>query len=125
MSSSQIELNFYRFTSIGVSLLDSLDELVGEGKIPPQLAMKVMEKFDKIAAGKVPLVDKKALIRGHVDFYRGADEVWQFVLDDAQLWMEDEGRPSKTRKADATSSRLKIVAIKSSAAVEGEQQTRR
>lgn len=43
MSSSKVENNFYRFTSVGISLLDSLDELVGEGKITPQLAMKVMQ----------------------------------------------------------------------------------
>lgn len=34
-------------SSIGLALIDSLDELVHSGRIEPQLAMKVIATFDK------------------------------------------------------------------------------
>lgn len=38
----------YRQTKIGESLVEALDELVSEEKIPPDMAMKVLEQFDKV-----------------------------------------------------------------------------
>ena len=36
--------------SIGVTLVDTLDDMVNEGRIEPQLAMKVVSRFDKAVA---------------------------------------------------------------------------
>jgi hypothetical protein len=41
---------FYRGSSIGMALTDSLDELITSGSITPQLAMKVLQQFDKTLA---------------------------------------------------------------------------
>ncbi|KAF7367173.1 Transcription initiation factor IIA gamma subunit [Mycena sanguinolenta] len=41
---------FYRGSSIGMALTDSLDELITSGAITPQLAMKVLQQFDKSLA---------------------------------------------------------------------------
>lgn len=38
----------YRQTKIGESLVEALDELVSEEKLPPDMAMKVLEQFDKV-----------------------------------------------------------------------------
>jgi transcription initiation factor TFIIA small subunit len=38
----------YRKSSIGSSLVDSLDELVTNGTISPLLAVKVLMQFDKV-----------------------------------------------------------------------------
>lgn len=37
-------------SSIGTTLIDSLDELVNSSRIEPQLANKILQTFDKIAA---------------------------------------------------------------------------
>lgn len=34
--------------SLGLSLTDTLDDLINEGRIEPQLAMKILSTFDKI-----------------------------------------------------------------------------
>ena len=34
--------------SIGLSLTDTLDDLINEGRIEPQLAMKILSTFDRI-----------------------------------------------------------------------------
>ena len=36
--------------SIGIALIDTLDELVNQSSIEPQLAMKVLATFDKAAS---------------------------------------------------------------------------
>src|SRR5690348_4694538 len=36
--------------SLGVSLTDALDELIGDERIDPQLAMKVLTQFDRVIA---------------------------------------------------------------------------
>lgn len=41
----------YRQTKIGESLVEALDELVSEDKLPPEMAMKVLEQFDKVREG--------------------------------------------------------------------------
>lgn len=38
------------FISIGLTLVDTLDDMVQEGRIEPQLAMKVVSRFDKAAS---------------------------------------------------------------------------
>ena len=37
----------YRRSTLGVTLLDSLDELITARRIEPQLAMKILSNFDK------------------------------------------------------------------------------
>jgi hypothetical protein len=34
--------------SLGLSLTDTLDDLINEGRIEPQLAMKILSTFDKV-----------------------------------------------------------------------------
>ena len=41
------DANFLALASLGLALIDTLDELVHGGHIEPQLAMKVILSFDK------------------------------------------------------------------------------
>ena len=40
--------HLYRFSSLGLSLTDTLDDLINEQRIEPQLAMKVLANFDRV-----------------------------------------------------------------------------
>ena len=37
----------YRGSSIGEALIDTIDDLINDGRIEPQLAMKILSNFDK------------------------------------------------------------------------------
>lgn len=41
------------FCSIGTALTDSLDELITQGDIPPQLAMRVLQQVSAIASPRL------------------------------------------------------------------------
>lgn len=43
----RIDADLLRSCSIGLALIDTLDDLVHDGRIEPQLAMKVIATFDR------------------------------------------------------------------------------
>ncbi|KAJ5159760.1 uncharacterized protein N7482_006764 [Penicillium canariense] len=45
---SQSYYELYRGSSLGLALTDTLDDLINEGRIEPQLAMKILTTFDKV-----------------------------------------------------------------------------
>jgi transcription initiation factor TFIIA small subunit len=118
--------------SLGLSLTDTLDDLINEGRIEPQLAMKILSTFDRIItevlADKVRArltfkvyasrralsalfhEFKKAnaallLLQGHLDTYRFCDEVWTFLIKDVTFKLDNQ----TTVQAD----KVKIVSCNS------------
>ncbi|KAJ7579036.1 transcription initiation factor IIA, gamma subunit, helical domain-containing protein [Mycena floridula] len=100
---------FYRGSSIGMALTDSLDELITSGAITPQLAMKVLQQFDKSLADiMVKQVKTKTTLKGHLKTYRLCDDVWTFIVKDPAFKMENSEM--------VTAKTVKIIACKNSAA---------
>ncbi|KAE8212486.1 hypothetical protein CF327_g3869 [Tilletia walkeri] len=80
----------YRRSSIGVQLTDALDELIQSGHINPVLAMKVLTQFDKsVADALAKSVKAKSNIKGHLHTYNSCDEVWTFIVKNAQLKLDN------------------------------------
>jgi transcription initiation factor TFIIA small subunit len=95
----------YRRSSIGLALTDALDELISDGKVDPQLAMKVLSHFDRCITDTLSSGVKSRLsFKGHLDTYRFCDEVWTFVIADARFKFEGE---------QVSADRIKIVACNS------------
>ncbi|KAJ7096608.1 transcription initiation factor IIA, gamma subunit, helical domain-containing protein [Mycena belliarum] len=102
---------FYRGSSIGMALTDSLDELITSGAITPQLAMKVLQQFDKsLADTLVKQVKAKTQLKGHLKTYRLCDDVWTFIVKQATFKLEGNDSVS--------SPRIKIIACKNGDAIE-------
>ena len=98
--SSQYEL--YRRSTLGTALTDTLDELIQEGSLDPQMAMKVLAQFDEsIAEALNTKVRSRANLKGHLYEYRFCDDVWTFVIDNAVFRFDNE---------TSSSPRVKIVA---------------
>ncbi|TCD68754.1 hypothetical protein EIP91_009900 [Steccherinum ochraceum] len=102
---------FYRGSSIGMALTDSLDELITSGAITPQLAMKVLQQFDKSLADTiVKQVKTKTTLKGHLHTYRLCDDVWTFIVKNPSFKMESNEMVSAQK--------IKIVACKNGDAIE-------
>ncbi|KAI0000622.1 transcription initiation factor IIA gamma subunit [Russula compacta] len=105
---------FYRGSSIGMALTDSLDELITSGAITPQLAMKVLQQFDKSLADiMVKQVKTKTTLKaccGHLHTYRLCDDVWTFLVKNASFKMESNDT--------VTAPKIKIIACKNGDAIE-------
>ncbi|KAI9752839.1 MAG: Transcription initiation factor IIA small chain (TFIIA 13.5 kDa subunit) [Chaenotheca gracillima] len=80
----------YRRSSIGMSLTDTLDDLITERRIEPQLAIKILTKFDQcITEILAEKVKARLTFKGHLDTYRFCDEVWTFLIKDVNFKLEN------------------------------------
>ncbi|OCK77706.1 transcription initiation factor IIA, gamma subunit [Lepidopterella palustris CBS 459.81] len=80
----------YRRSSVGSALTDTLDALITQNRIEPQLAMKILTNFDKAVADI--LADKvkaRLTFKGHLDTYRFCDEVWTFIIKDINFKLDN------------------------------------
>jgi len=109
-----------------MALTDSLDELITSGSITPQLAMKVLQQFDKSLADvmvkqvktkttlkvrflSLPVLSSQ-LFQGHLHTYRLCDDVWTFIVKNASFKMEGNEM--------VQGQRIKIIACKNGEAIE-------
>ncbi|KAI1431879.1 transcription initiation factor iia small chain [Xylaria sp. CBS 124048] len=94
----------YRRSSIGGALMDTLDDLITEAHIDPQLAMRVLANFDRaIAEILQDRVRARLTFKASLDTYRFCDEVWTFQLKNVTFKMDSGGQ-------QVTAERVKIVA---------------
>jgi len=96
----------YRRSSVGMALTDTLDQLISDQRLDPQLAMKVIQNFDK-AVSEV-LADKvrsRMSFKGHLDTYRFCDDVWTFIIKDINFKLDNSQQ--------VHSDRIKIVSCSS------------
>ncbi|KAF8858283.1 hypothetical protein DH86_00002467 [Scytalidium sp. 3C] len=90
-----------------MALTDTLDDLISERRIEPQLAMKILANFDRsITEVLAEKVKARLTFKGHLDTYRFCDEVWTFLIKDVTFKMENS---SQTVQAD----KVKIVSCNS------------
>ncbi|KAG8527515.1 Transcription initiation factor IIA small chain (TFIIA 13.5 kDa subunit) [Bacidia gigantensis] len=92
MNNNASYYELYRGSSIGMSLIDTLDELVHSGRLEPQTAMKVISTFDKsITEVLADRVKTRLNFKvGHLDTYRFCDDVWTFLVSDVNFKMENQ-----------------------------------
>jgi transcription initiation factor TFIIA small subunit len=83
---------FYRATSIGDALMETLNDLITEHRISGDLAIKVLHNFDRVVP-EVLAADVKAttLIKGKINHYKLVDEVLTFVLKNAKFTTRENG----------------------------------
>ncbi|KAK2659966.1 hypothetical protein Ddye_006499 [Dipteronia dyeriana] len=89
----------YRRSTIGMCLTDTLDEMVQNGTLTPELAIQVLVQFDKSMTEALETqVKSKVTIKGHLHTYRFCDNVWTFILQDA-VFKSDECQETVDRMA--------------------------
>ncbi|KAF8913574.1 hypothetical protein CPB85DRAFT_1299463 [Mucidula mucida] len=99
----------YRAGALGSSLMDSLDELVKEGRIPGLLADRIAEQFDRSYTGIVKRkVHNKTSIKGKLHQYNLCKDVWTFHVRDINFTAETRG----DSKLKVTCPKVKVVASK-------------
>ncbi|KAJ9149052.1 hypothetical protein NKR23_g4572 [Pleurostoma richardsiae] len=98
----------YRRSSIGLTLTDTLDDLISEHRIDPQLAMKILANFDRaIAETLQEKVKARLTFKGSLDTYRFCDEVWTFLIKNVTFKMENGGQTVMADKVKIVSCNAK------------------
>ncbi|KAL1534514.1 transcription initiation factor IIA subunit 2 [Salvia divinorum] len=95
----------YRRSTIAMCLIESLDQMVSSGVLNPELAICVLLQFDKSMTEALEnKVKSKVSIKGHLHTYRNCDDVWTFIVQNAQI---------KTEEGQETAEFVRIVACDS------------
>ncbi|KAH9908639.1 transcription initiation factor IIA gamma chain [Xylariomycetidae sp. FL2044] len=94
----------YRRSSVGTALTDTLDDLITDNRIDPQLAMKILANFDRaITEVLQDKVRSRLTFKGSLDTYRFCDEVWTFQLKNVTFKMENGGQVVSAEKVKIVS----------------------
>ncbi|KAG8362737.1 hypothetical protein BUALT_Bualt19G0103900 [Buddleja alternifolia] len=97
----------YRRSTIGMCLTETLDQMVSGGILSPELAIQVLIQFDKSMTEALEgEVKSKVSIKGHLHTYRFCDNVWTFILQNAQLKSEEGQETVESVKIVACDSKL-------------------
>ncbi|CAA0812378.1 Transcription initiation factor IIA subunit 2 [Striga hermonthica] len=97
----------YRRSTIGMCLTETLDQMVSSGVLTPELAIQVLIQFDKSMTEALESeVKSKVSIKGHLHTYRFCDNVWTFILQNAQLKSEEGQETVESVKIVACDSKL-------------------
>ncbi|QKX58048.1 uncharacterized protein TRUGW13939_05168 [Talaromyces rugulosus] len=89
--SAQSYYELYRGSSLGLSLTDTLDDLINDGRIEPQLAMKILSNYDRVVTEVLAeKVRARLTFKGHLDTYRFCDEVWTFLIKDVTFKLDTQ-----------------------------------
>ena len=93
----------YRNTTLGITLQDSLDELISSQQITPDLALKVLKQFDSSMGAHLSRVRTRYNFKGKLKVYRVCDNVWTCVVEDVDF-RDNHGQDN------VSSRKVKIVA---------------
>ncbi|XP_051145690.1 transcription initiation factor IIA subunit 2-like [Andrographis paniculata] len=97
----------YRRSTIGMCLTETLDQMVSTGVLRPELAIQVLIQFDKSMTEVLESdVKSKVSVKGHLHTYRFCDNVWTFLVQNAQLKSEEIQETVESVKIVACDSKL-------------------
>jgi transcription initiation factor TFIIA small subunit len=98
--------------------------LINEGRIEPQLAMRILSNFDRAIAENLAekvkarltfkvsgsrgcfMISSLSAIQGHLETYRFCDDVWTFIVKDVKF-KSDTGQEFTTDKVKIVSCNAK------------------
>ncbi|KAK3988524.1 transcription initiation factor IIA, gamma subunit-domain-containing protein [Cladorrhinum sp. PSN332] len=93
MAANNQYYDLYRHGSLGTALTDALDDLIGDERIDPQLAMKVLTQYDRVMAETLQeKVKARLTFKGSLDTYRFCDEVWTFLIRNVTLKLDNNSQ---------------------------------
>ena len=76
----------YRNTTLGITLQDALDSQISAQQITPDLALKVLQQFDRsISTALSQKVKTRYNFKGRLKVYRYCDNVWTTVIEDVRF----------------------------------------
>jgi transcription initiation factor TFIIA small subunit len=84
---------FYRASSVGEALMETLNDLINANRITSALAIKILHHFDRVVPGVLATeVHATTKIKAKIKHYQNVDEVWTFVLKNVCFTTKENGR---------------------------------
>ncbi|CAF0929099.1 unnamed protein product [Adineta ricciae] len=102
----------YRNTTLGVTLQETLEDMITQGQLTEQAAGKVLSEFDRsINAVLDKRITKKVQFTGKLSTYRFCDNVWTLVLNEFSVREGNQAQQHNTASSNIPRvDKVKIVA---------------
>eukprot|EP01023_Acetabularia_acetabulum_P055399 TRINITY_DN6395_c0_g1_i10.p6 TRINITY_DN6395_c0_g1~~TRINITY_DN6395_c0_g1_i10.p6 ORF type:complete len:121 (+),score=12.46 TRINITY_DN6395_c0_g1_i10:177-539(+) len=113
---SNPSLEIYRKTTLGMTLVETIAELIEENKLPEngELGIRILTEYDQtISQAFEQRVPAKAKIEAKLKTYRYIDSMWQFELTDAKIKVNASGQGSFTSVQEMQADKVKVVCVDS------------
>ena len=78
-------LTIYKYTTLGVTLEETLEKFVQGGMIPDSLRASFITTFQRTMHEELETVTRTATLRGKVHTYRNNQGVYTFYVQDAKI----------------------------------------
>lgn len=107
-----MSFQIYRNTSIGESLMESIEELCADGRLPEEMAVSILQQFDESMSVAVKkMVTGKANMKAEVSHYKYNENVWTFNLKNVEFKLNPSGSGSMGAAVNTTVQTAKVVVV--------------
>lgn len=84
---------FYRASSVGEALMETLNDLINANRITGALAIKILHHFDRVVLEVLATeLHATTKIKAKIKHYQNVDEVWTFVLKNVCFTTKENGQ---------------------------------
>eukprot|EP00798_Chlamydomonas_sp_ICE-L_P008049 gene8049-1283_t len=107
-----MSFELYRQTQMGDCLCDALEEQVNEGKLTQELAVSVLQQFDKSMLEALRThVSARATIKANLKHYRYYENIWQFTLEDVNVRINQAGNGTMLSSPEIICDKARVVCV--------------
>ncbi|PNH03040.1 Transcription initiation factor IIA subunit 2 [Tetrabaena socialis] len=107
-----MSFQIYRNTSVGESLMETIEQLAEEGKLPEEVAMAVLKQFDTSMSEAIKkFVVGKATMKANMKTYHYYENVWTFSLENVEFKLNSGGAGSMSSAQNMMANTAKIVVV--------------
>lgn len=107
-----MSFQIYRNTSVGESLMETIEELAIEGKLSEELAVLVLRQFDtSMSTALKKFVTGKATMKANMKTYHYYDNVWTFSLAGIEFRLNQAGQGSMALATQFNCDTSKVVVV--------------
>uniref|UniRef100_A0A7S3VTU2 Transcription initiation factor IIA subunit 2 n=1 Tax=Dunaliella tertiolecta TaxID=3047 RepID=A0A7S3VTU2_DUNTE len=109
-----MSFQLYRQTMMGDCLVEALEEMIEQEKLPADLAQSIVTQFDQSMLEALRThVTGRAHIKANLKHYRYFDNVWQFTLENVTFRLSPSGGGSLNTAHEISCDRAKVVCVDS------------
>ncbi|GLC36021.1 hypothetical protein PLESTB_000530100 [Pleodorina starrii] len=107
-----MSFQIYRNTSVGESLMETIEQLAEEGKLPEEVALAVLKQFDTSMSEAIKkFVTGKATMKANMKTYHYYENVWTFSLEEVEFKLNQAGSGSMAGAQTMKCNTTKVVVV--------------
>ncbi|PNW77147.1 hypothetical protein CHLRE_10g424150v5 [Chlamydomonas reinhardtii] len=107
-----MSFQIYRNTSVGESLMETIEQMAQEEKLTEEIALAVLKQFDTSMSKAIKeFVTGKATMKANMKTYHYYENVWTFSLEKVEFKLNQAGNGSMNGAQSLACDTAKVVVV--------------